>query len=115
MRTYLIAMFLCAGLLMPLALQGQEKKGSASRTGGDVTVTGCLQKGDGPNEYAITENGKSYGLRSDTVNLASHLNHKVTVTGTPTSATEKKGSKESTEESEHLQVTNLKMVSTSCQ
>src|SRR5690242_2342322 len=49
---------------------------------GHVTVTGCLQKGDEPNEYAITgEDGKKYGLRSTTVKLDDHLGHKVAVTG----------------------------------
>src|SRR2546423_8688013 len=91
-RTFLAGMSLVAMLLMSPGLQAQDKKGNASRNAEGVTVTGCLQKGDGPNEYAITENGKSYGLRSDTVKLADHLNHKVTVTGTATETKENKSS-----------------------
>ncbi len=84
------------------------------------TVTGCLQKGDGPNEYSITDaSGKIYGLRSSSVKLADHMGHKVTVTG------RMKGDKDEDEEREEkgsnkkevgdIQVTQLTVVSTSCQ
>ena len=50
---------------------------------GKTSVTGCLQKGDEAGEYSITgQDGKTYGLRSKSVNLSKHLGHKVTVTGT---------------------------------
>lgn len=95
-------------------------------TGKTKTVTGCLTKGDEPNEYKITStDGKMYGLRSTSVNLDEHLNHKVTVTGKMTKEHEEKGEtaankgtseKGNTEkEAGDLSVSNLKMVSTSCQ
>ncbi|MDQ2947105.1 MAG: hypothetical protein M3Y27_14385 [Acidobacteriota bacterium] len=82
-----------------------------------VTVTGCLAQGDEANEFSIKdESGKTYGLLGSRVNMKPHLGHKVTVTGTPTK--EKKEKQESKtgkpEESEHLRVTNLAMVSTTC-
>ena len=99
-----------------------DEKGASSKT----TVTGCLQKGDEANEFSITgEDGKTYGLKSSSVDLSKHLGHKVTVTGTlkPESA-EKEGKSESkaTEarenkmpmESGDVTVTNLTMVSDSC-
>ena len=56
--------------------------GSQATSGGSKTVTGCLQKGDEPNEYSITDaNGRTYGLYSSSVQLADHVGHKVTVTG----------------------------------
>lgn len=87
---------------------------SKAKTRGTVTVTGCLQKGDEAGEFSITgEDGRTYGLKSTSVNLSQHLGHKVTVTGRakPEEREEQeKGSKEVAD----LTVTNLKMVSTSC-
>jgi hypothetical protein len=97
--------------------ENQEK--SASQT---KTVTGCLQKGDQPDQFSITgEDGKSWDLRSSTVKLADHVGHQVTVTGSPTreaKAEEKKeGQVENAAEKKELgelRVTSLKMVSQSC-
>jgi hypothetical protein len=97
--------------------ENQEK--SASKT---KTVTGCLQKGDQPDQFSITgEDRKSWDLRSSTVKLAEHVGHQVTVTGSPTreaKAEEKKeGQVENAarkEELGELRVTSLKMVSQSC-
>jgi hypothetical protein len=97
--------------------ENQEK--SASKTN---AVTGCLQKGDQPDQFSIIgEDGKSWDLRSTTVKLADHVGHQVTVTGSPTreaKAEEKKeGQVENAarkEELGELRVTSLKMVSQSC-
>src|SRR5215472_8662107 len=49
---------------------------------GNVTVTGCLQKGDEADEFALTgDDGKLYDLRSSSVKLGEHVGHKVTVSG----------------------------------
>ena len=93
------------------------------KAGSKTTVTGCLQKGDEAGEYSITgEDGKTYGLRSTTVKLSQHLGHKVSVTGTlrPESAEKEKGEAEEHEknaaaEAGDIRVTQLKMVSDSCQ
>jgi hypothetical protein len=95
----------------------QEK--SATKT--DV-VTGCLQKGDQPDEFSITgEDGKSWDLRSSTVKLSDHVGHQVTVTGSPTRETKAEEKKEGQvqnagqkEELGELRVISLKMVSQSC-
>jgi SH3 domain-containing YSC84-like protein 1 len=89
------------------------------------TVTGCLQRGDEPGEFSITgEDGKSWGLRSNSVKLDQHVGHRVTVTGSvarETKAEENKEKKEgqvekasSKEEYGDLRVTTLKMVSDTC-
>ena len=91
--------------------------------GGKTNVTGCLQKGDETGEYSITgEDGKTYGLRSKSVNLSQHLGHKVTVTGTlrAESAEKEKAEAEEHEKKEaaeagDIRVTDLKMVSDKCQ
>jgi hypothetical protein len=93
-----------------------------AKAGGKTTVTGCLQKGDEPDEFSITgEDGKTYGLRSSAVDLSKHLGHKVTVSGTlkAESYEKEKGESEEHEKKEaaeagDIRVTNLKMVSDTC-
>jgi hypothetical protein len=93
-------------------------------------VTGCLQKGDEENEFAITDKaGTKYEITSESVALADHAGHTVTVKGT--TVAEEKGEKEAAEEKGekgekaeadeakeyeggHLQVTSLTMVSPKC-
>jgi len=91
--------------------------------GGGKSVTGCLQKGDEPNEFSLTaDDGKLYGLRSSAVKLADHIGHKITVSGSfkaegnEKDADEAKESKEGkgNKEAGDIQVTKLKMVSESC-
>lgn len=101
----------------------EQEKGEQASTGSSTTVTGCLQKGNEAGEYSITENGKTYGLRSQSVDLSKHVGHKVSVTGTMkpeseagerTEASEKNEAKEAKEAGD-IRVTNLKMISESCQ
>jgi SH3 domain-containing YSC84-like protein 1 len=92
----------------------------------NVTVRGCLQKGDEPGEFSIIgEDGKTWGLRSTSVKLDKHLGHTVTVAGSRTheskaqeKAEEKKEGQvekaSSKEEYADLSVTSLKMVSETC-
>src|SRR5947208_12454389 len=120
----LAAVSLVLGLYVTSAGFAQAKS-----AGGKTTVTGCLQKGDEPDEFTITgEDGKTWGLRSSDVKLADHVGHKVTVTGSPvreSKAAAKKekaeGKKEGTmekaaqkQEYGDLRVSSLKMVSDTC-
>ena len=113
-------------LALTLAIGGYGVRTASSQehsASGKKSVTGCLQKGDEPGEYSITgEDGKTYGLRSKSVNLSEHLGHKVTVTGTlrPESAEKenteaKESEKKEVPEAGDIRVTNLKMVSDKCQ
>jgi hypothetical protein len=91
------------------------------------TLTGCLQKSDDANEYMLTtKSGGTWEMRSDSVKMAPHVGHTVTVTGvvrtatlhalkedTKTEAREQGVNKDSTEHG-HLTVTALKMVSHDC-
>ena len=101
-----------AALLLVAPARAQDKK----TDGSTVSVTGCLAQGDQSNEYSIKDaSGKTYGLRAGSdVNLKAHLGHKVTVTGTPMGEKKEPVKTGKTEESEHLQVSNLAMVSTTC-
>jgi len=81
-----------------------------------VTVTGCLQKGDEPGEYAITgEDGKSYGLRGKNVDFSKHLGHKVAVTGIKMHHENEAKENGAKEEDMHLNVSSLKHISDTCQ
>jgi hypothetical protein len=91
------------------------------------TLTGCLQKGDDAKEYKLTTaKGGTWEIKSDTVKLADHVAHTVTITGVVSNATlhgakedakaeakEHGMDKDSTEHG-HMTVTDLKMVSDSC-
>jgi len=95
----------------------RQKPSDTDKAGKTVTVTGCLQKGTEAGEYTIKgTDGKTYGLRSTTAKLSDHVNHKVTVTGKTVAEPEKKDQTKTTEKGEyaHLDVTTLKMISTSC-
>src|SRR5437899_12753502 len=92
------------GLCSSGLAQTQRHKPSDRDKAPTVTVTGCLQKGDEAGEYSIKgADGKAYGLRSTTVKLAGHLNHKVTVTAAKTA--KERNEKEKNEQHEHLNVT----------
>jgi hypothetical protein len=97
------------GLTCGLAPHAYSKDKAAKITGQTITATGCLtQDPKEKNEYLITgEDGKTWGLKSNAVKLSEHLNHKVTVTGKVT-----KGGHES--EAGDVNVSDLKMVSTTC-
>ncbi|MGI9104354.1 MAG: hypothetical protein ACR2IF_18075 [Terriglobales bacterium] len=94
------------------------------------TVTGCLQKGESANEYTLmAKDGSTWEVSSDTVNLAPHVGHTVTITANPSRVHEKahemkEGAKDKMQEHDmkksnaehgHLKVDNLTMVSESCQ
>ncbi|HKD64599.1 MAG TPA: hypothetical protein VKB40_11245 [Candidatus Acidoferrales bacterium] len=97
------------------SLRAQENQSKA--TGKEMTVTGCLQKGDEAGEYSVkSEDGKLYGLRSKTVNLSKHVGHTVTVTGTTMREESEEKEKKEAGGGEYadLRVTNLKMISEGC-
>ena len=112
-------------ILLPLAMFGQSGSDmgqGAAMSGQTVSATGCLQKGQEANGYYLTdENGKTWELTGK--GLPSHVGHKVTVTGnTEPDSKSRESKKASTEKAEaggsqysDLHVTDVKMVSESCQ
>jgi len=90
-------------------------------------VTGCLSKGDSAKEFLLTRSdGSTWEVRSSKVDLAEHVGHTVTATGVVSNATahnmkedakdaaKDSGMKKTNEEHGHLTVTDVKMVSESC-
>ena len=92
------------------------------------TLTGCLEKTEqDPNEFQLTTKaGGTWEIKSDSVKLAPHLGHTVTVTGAVSNATahglkedaktqaREHGIDKASTEHGHMTVTALKMVSDSC-
>jgi len=87
-----------------------------------IAVTGCLKRSN-EGGYRLTDhNGTTWLLTSDTVNLAEHLNHSVTVTGKPVTTPKQQeansqqgGTAEGgSKPSPGLRVLTLNMLSNSC-
>jgi hypothetical protein len=105
--------------------QAQDRKTTHKKT---RTLTGCLQKGEDANEYNFTaQNGGTWELKSDSVKLDEHVGHTVKITGVVANA-KVHGMKEDAKEEMkehgmdkhatehgHLTVTDLTMVSDTCQ
>jgi hypothetical protein len=112
----LIAVLVCVSLLLMGAAQDTTDTSRKTRT-----VTGCLQKGNHANEYHLIAENAKWDLRSDNVRLADHVGHEVKVDGAVSNAAFH-GMKEDLKaevdktptETGDLTVTNLEMVSDSC-
>lgn len=117
-----VAVLLCG--MVALQSQAANSKGKTKRT---KSLTGCLRQGDSANEYTIAgRDGSTWEVESESVSLAPHVGHTVTLTGAISHAkmhamkektkTEMKehGMKKSDREHGHLMVTNLTLVSDSC-
>lgn len=91
------------------------------------TLTGCLQKSDEAKEFnLVTGQGATWEVKSDAVDLASHVGHTVTVTGVVSNAAihgvkedakeeaKEHGLDKNAKEHGHMTVTDVKMVSESC-
>lgn len=116
-----LVVFSGAGIL---GAQDEPKKTTHQKS---RIITGCLQTGDDANEFKfIGQDGSRWDVKSDTVKLAPHVGHTVTLTGVVShsaahgakedikdEAKEHGVAKNSTETGD-LTVTTLKMVSKSC-
>jgi hypothetical protein len=106
------------------AARAQEEKKTTHQK--SRTLTGCLQKGDDANEYRLTADTGKWDVKSDSVQLAPHVGHTVTVTGVVSNAkahaakedikdeAKEHGMAKNATETGDLTVTTLKMVSKTC-
>jgi hypothetical protein len=112
----LIALLVCVSLLLMGAAQDTKDTSRITRYG----VTGCLQEGHDVNEYQLIAENAKWDLKS-ALRLADHVGHKVKVDGV-VSNQPFHGMKEDLKaevrkkptETGDLTVTNLEMVSDSC-
>jgi hypothetical protein len=104
-----VALLSCFGALGTGAVSGAGRQATAGSQDKPVTITGCLAPGASSDLYEITDSGGAkYQLTSTKVPLKDHVNHKVSVTGNLVGAgTDQTGPGK-------LDVTELKMISTSC-
>ena len=101
-----------------------------TKSKGDVrSITGCLSKGDSANEYLLTgTDGSTWEIHgNNAVDLASHVGHTIEAKGAVSNAkmhnmkedakdaAQDSGMKKSNTEHGHLKVTDVRMVSESCQ
>ena len=101
------------GVTFAQETQEREKPGDTDK-GKTMTITGCLEKGGQTGPYSIKDmNGKEYELQSTSVKLENHVNHKVTVTGKMMQS-DKENDSQKSEERPMLNVTDIKMVSATC-
>jgi Protein of unknown function (DUF5818) len=97
--------------------QGEERSDRSEKV---RTITGCLEK-QGDDYELRSDNGSTWELKGDAVNLSDHVGQTVRVTGTVDHAKmhgAKEKAKEKTEDNPsehgHLTVTNLKTVGHGC-
>lgn len=106
--------------------QGETTKPTTHKS--TRTLTGCLQSGENADEYLLTtKKGSTWEVKSDNVKLDQHVGHTVTITGV-VSHSKMHGMKEDAKdeakehgidknatEHGHMAVTDLTMVSDTCQ
>jgi hypothetical protein len=112
----LSALLVCVSLLLKGAAQDAKDTSQMTRY-----LTGCLQEGHNAHEYHLIAENANWHLKSDNVRLADHVGHEVKVAGA-VSNQPFHGMKEDLKaevnknptETGVLTVTNLEMVSDSC-
>ena len=116
MRLGLIALLASVSLLVLGAAQGTNDTSKTTRY-----ITGCLQKGHNANEYQLIAENAKWHLKSDNVRLADHVGQRVKVAGAVSNQPYhgmkedlKAEVEENPTETGGLSVTNLEVVSESC-
>ena len=125
----LLICLILAGLTASWAAAQDQTSDSKSKS--DVrTVTGCLTKGDSADEFVLTgSDGSTWEVQGSKsgVDLASHVGHTISATGLVSNSTahnlkedakdtaKDTGMKKNNNEHGHLKITDMQMVSESCQ
>ncbi len=79
--------------------------------------TGCLAKGTAPDTYMLVDldkGPKSVGIVSSTTNLATHVGHKVQLTGTAVPAKDAEADNKIPKAPVYMKITAVKMISGTC-
>jgi hypothetical protein len=122
-RLYLCVLF----ALFATYVVAQDSSSDSKSKADTRTITGCLAKASGADEYLLTgKDGSTWEVRSSTVNLSDHVGHTVSATGVVSNAT-MHNLKEDTKdvasdahmkkdnaEHGHMKITDVQMVSDSC-
>ena len=115
-RLGLVALLVCVSMLLISTAQDTNDTSKLTRY-----VTGCLQQGHNADEYQLIAENAKWHLKSNDVRLADHTGHKVKVAGVVSNQPFhgmkedlKAEVKNNPTETGVLTVTNLEMVSDSC-
>ena len=122
--TWMMALFVFAGAVA-LATAEDTTRTTHKKT---RTLTGCLQKGEDANEFNLSaKDGGTWEVKSDSVKLDEHVGHTVKIVGVVSNAMahgmkedtkeemKEHGMDKHTAERGHMTVTDLSMVSDTCQ
>ena len=119
-----LLILLCFGSVRAANAQDSPQSDNAknNRSAKVRKLTGCLEQSPTGKDYVISSaDGSSWHVSSDAVDLAPHVGHKVTVTGTVDhqkihAAKEKAKTTKDNDAPEHghLTATNVKMISKAC-
>jgi hypothetical protein len=114
-------------LLVTCTMVAQDSASDSKSKADTRTITGCLSKASGADEYLLTgKDGSTWEVRSSTVSLADHVGHTVSATGVVSNAmmhnlkedtkdvAKDTHMKKDNAEHGHMKVTDVQMVSDSC-
>jgi hypothetical protein len=114
-------------LLVTCTMVAQDSSSDSKSKADTRTITGCLSKASGADEYLLTaKDGSTWEVRSSTVSLADHVGHTVSATGVVSNAmmhnlkedtkdvAKDAHMKKDNAEHGHMKVTDVQMVSDSC-
>lgn len=101
---------------------GAAQTQPATEPSSTISVTGCLVRGDEPNEvWLAKKDGTIYGVESSKIDLNAHLGHRVMVRGYAlpqgeelAGEEERKQNKTGKTETADFHVLTLKMIRTTC-
>ena len=114
-RSLVMALVVAGALACALVAQAQE--GQAPK---EHSMTGCLAKGTAEGSFIVTNVGEgkgpnAIGIVSSTANLAPHVGHKITVTGTAVPVKDAEAMSPAPPKAPHyMKITAVKMEGTTC-
>lgn len=122
-------LLLCFSLLLMTASFVFAQDSNDAKSKSNVrTVTGCLTKGDGANEFLLTStDGSTWEVRSDSADLSSDVGKTIAARGAVKNntmhnlkedtkdAAHDTGMKKNNAEHGHMTITDAKIISDSCQ
>jgi hypothetical protein len=112
MKTIIATLALmCAFVLAPLT------KAQDNPAPKEHSMTGCLANGTAPGSFMLTNltsGPKQVGIVSSSANLTPHVGHKVEITGTAVPAKQAEADPNVPKSPHYMNVTGVKMISTTC-
>jgi hypothetical protein len=121
-----VAIFIAIGTaLFPMSAAAQGKIGNNPPSQKELeaphhdpqeaVATGCLYRRDRPGDFALTtRDGKLYYVESSTVDLAAHVRHTVTITGTFVPNKDTKDDPDKNQEVPTILASKLEMIRKTC-